>query len=454
MSEKISKGIINAYGLGELGFIIMMTLATTYYSYFLTDVAMIGAAAMGTILLVARIVDAVSVPIAGATIEKSNMKWGKYRSWLLVTPPCIVLFFILMFTNVNMSPEIKAVYLGGAYILAHVCVNLGYTSYLSMIPVLGVEPSDRLLLASRRGQANAAGKIIFSLIAMPLVIALGAGNEAKGFFLTTILFTCMMMTGFYIVANISKKYDVNLGPAVKKEKLSTAEMVSQVFTNKPLLLLMLTEITRWTSMFALYGLAAYYFKYVVNNMIMISVFFTSVNVAMLVGTTAAQFVAQKIDKRNTYLCGLLILLVGLIGTWLFANNATTFIALMTIGYFGFAFGNNLNTAMYSDAVDYGEWKTGKNARGFIMSMFSLPIKIGIAIGGAAAGYGLASIGYVANAEMTPQLVRGIKMLITILPASFVAIGILSMFFYRLSSEKVKQMQLEIQQRKVPQSIDN
>ncbi|ABR48249.1 sugar (Glycoside-Pentoside-Hexuronide) transporter [Alkaliphilus metalliredigens QYMF] len=454
MSERIRKGIINAYGFGELGFIIMMTLATTYYSYFLTDVAYIGAAAMGTILLVARIVDAISVPIAGAIIEKSNMKWGKYRSWILASPPFILLFFILMFTNLNISPVAKAIYLGGSYIIAHVCVNLGYTSYLSLIPILGTEPKDRLLLASRRGQANAAGKIIFSVIAMPMIIFLGGGNEGRGFFITTIIFTSLMLIGFYIVANISKDFDTSRDTNTKKEKLSTNEMISQVFINKPLLILMFTEITRWTSMFTLYGLAAYYFRYVVDNMLMISVFFTSVNIAMLVGTTVAAPLAQKIGKRNTYLCGLGILLLSLVLAWLIANNAMTFIVLMTIGYFGFAFGNNLNAAMYSDAVDYGEWKTGKNARGFIMSMFSLPIKIGIAIGGAAVGYGLAAIGYMADSVATTQLVGSINMLITLLPAFFVALGIIGMFFYKLNNENIIQMQLEIQQRKASENPVN
>ncbi|UWG98219.1 MFS transporter [Dehalobacter sp. DCM] len=447
MVEKLKNSIVNLYGVGELGFILLMTMATSYYSYFITDVALLSAAAMGTILLTARIVDAISVFFAGGIIEKSNLPWGKYRSWLMIGPVFIAIFFLVMFYNPNLAPAAKALYLGIAYVIAHVCVNLSTVAYYTMVAVLGKDPSDRIVLSARRGQANAAAKVIFGLIAMPMVIFIGGGNEAKGFFLTVLIFAIIMMASFFLIAKISKPYDLpNNAKTTGAPKVTLGDMGKAIGTNSQLLLLMLTEVTRFTAMFGTYAMVTYYFKYVVGSMLMISIFFVAINVAMLLGTIVSQILAKKIDKKNTYLTGLVIFLACLVLTYLFANNATTFITLMAIGFFGFAFGNTLNTGMYSDAADYAEWKNGKSTKGAVMAMFTLPIKIGIAIGGAVAGYGLAGIGYVAKAPVTPELISGVKMLITAIPGIAAIIGIIVLLFYKLSATKLAQYQKEIRER--------
>ncbi|UWG97233.1 MFS transporter [Dehalobacter sp. DCM] len=447
MGERLKSSIINIYGVGELGFILLMTMATSYYSYFITDVALLSAAAMGTILLTARIVDAISVIFAGGIIEKSNMKWGKYRSWLLVGPILIAIFFLVMFYNPNLSPAAKALYLGVAYVAAHVCVNLATVAYYTLVAVLGKDPTDRTLLSARRGQANAAAKVIFGLIAMPMVIYIGGGNEAKGFFLTVLIFAVVMMASFFTIAKIAKPFDDGKNAvSAGASRVTVGDMAKAIGTNGQLLILMLTEVTRFTAMFGTYAMVTYYFKYVVGSMLMISIFFVAINVAMLIGTIVSQMLIKKLDKKPTYLIGLIIFLISLISVYLFANNATTFITLMAIGFFGFAFGNTLNTGMYSDTADYVEWKTGKSTKGAVMAMFTLPIKIGIAIGGAVAGYGLAGIGYAANVPVTPELIGGVKMLTVAIPGISAVIGIIIIFFYKLNTAMLTQYQKEIKER--------
>ena len=62
----------------------------------------------------------------------------------------------------------------------------------------------------------------------------------------------------------------------------------------------------------------------------------------------------------------------------------------------------IRQAMYMDAAEYGYYKTGKDASAFIVSMFTLPTKIAIALAITIANYGLAFIGYVANMASTPE----------------------------------------------------
>jgi len=75
-----------SYGAGVFGQSAIYALIAGFLLYFLTDVAGIAAAAVGTLLLIARIEDAIDDPVQGYLSDRTRTKWGKYRPWLLVTP--------------------------------------------------------------------------------------------------------------------------------------------------------------------------------------------------------------------------------------------------------------------------------------------------------------------------------------------------------------------------------
>ena len=58
----------------------------------------------------------------------------------------------------------------------------------------------------------------------------------------------------------------------------------------------------------------------------------------------------------------------------------------------------MNTALFSDTVVYGEWKTGKNISAFTMALMNLRVKVGVLVRSAVVTAGLMTIGFVANAR--------------------------------------------------------
>jgi Na+/melibiose symporter-like transporter len=109
----------------------------------------------------------------------------------------------------------------------------------------------------------------------------------------------------------------------------------------------------------------------------------------------------------------------------------------------------MNTALYSDTVIYGEWKTGKNIRAFIMALLVLPIKTGVFIRSAIIAVGLTAIGFAANQDPTPEVVSGIRAIMTFAPAAACAIAaIIFSLGYRIEDKNVLKMQDEIAARKI------
>lgn len=446
MAERPKASVINLFCIGETGFQLMMYLAINYYAYFLTDVAAIGAATAGTILLLARIGDAVSVPIAGAIIEKTNLRWGKYRSWLLVAPPVTALLFILMFTNFGaMSTATKAVFLGAIYVIAHFSVNLAWSSHSALIPVLGFNQEDRVTISSRRQQAVSAAQIILGLIAMPMIIWLGGGNESKGFLLTIIIFAVLQVLGYRLMARMAAPWAANLQTEAKKT-VTLKDMLSQVFSNRHLLLFFTVEVCILTARYMILGLAVYYFKYVAQNKMLVSAFFTSVSLGLLFGSFVGGIVAKKLSKKAIYILGLSIEVLCFAMIWLVAKNPTAYIALNAAVTFGTGLANSIMYAVYADISEYSEWKTGKNAKGLIMALSALPIKIGVALSGAIIGFSLAAIGYVAGAAPSAELTRSIMLVASMVPGAIAGLALIGIFFYRLDEKKVQEMRQDIQTR--------
>ena len=77
----------------------MATMETSFFILFLTDVARLPLAMVAVITGFSGIADAVTAVLAGAIIDKTTFKNGKYRLWLIYCPPVVVIFFILMFTK-------------------------------------------------------------------------------------------------------------------------------------------------------------------------------------------------------------------------------------------------------------------------------------------------------------------------------------------------------------------
>ena len=103
--------------------------------------------------------------------------------------------------------------------------------------------------------------------------------------------------------------------------------------------------------------------------------------------------------------------------------------------------------MYADTADYGEWKYGRRATGLVFSASTMSQKFGWAIGAAFAGWLLAAVGFQANVEPTPEVQRGLRLLISVIPAALGCVSIALMFAYPLKDEQVRQIGAELAARR-------
>nr|WP_243166202.1 glycoside-pentoside-hexuronide (GPH):cation symporter [Acetobacterium fimetarium] len=437
----------------SFGFQTLVNIEVMFFAAFLTDFAKIPLAITSTLLLATSIVDILWVPTAGVILEKSNMRWGKYRSWLLVGPPVAAIFYVLQFSQIGGSATISAIIIFVGFTVSHLVWNTFYAAHISMNNALTTIREERISMASNRGMFNALGALAFSYFGVKAIAAIGTGvgNPVLGYTIMAGITGCIMIACNLVYFGVTKEY-ANRGnePVGGKpaDKMSVGEMLKQIVVNPPLLGLMIVELGRYLGRFVIFGMAFYYFKYIINDLPGLALFMTGLTVVNFFAAMLAAPVAKKLGEKNAYVIALGILIIGLLVVWFLPLEATPFKIIMFVAYIGYGLPDSLGVAMYSATVDYGEWKTGKNARGFIMSLISFPIKISVFIRSVIIAAVLASVNYVADMAVTPQLIQAIKNGFALYPAIIMIIGMVLMFgLYSLTPKKMEEISRDLAAKK-------
>ena len=204
------------------------------------------------------------------------------------------------------------------------------------------------------------------------------------------------------------------------------------------------------SYFLISSTAAYYFAAVLKDPGSMSLYLTCQTATGVVAALLVKFIIEFLGKKTTYVLSCLIYGGAAVLMFFLGGEGATmiFIVVMSIGSF---FNNCIRatiTAMTADTVIYSMWKSNINARGFIMSMTNIPIKFGSMIKSIILPVGLSIIGYQAGVEATPEVAKGIAIIMCLVAGGSVMIsGLINLFFYHLDEKKVEQMTNEINARK-------
>nr|WP_048716799.1 MFS transporter [Bacillus sp. 522_BSPC] len=110
-----------SYALTDTGGNLLYCIISSYLLYFYTDVFGLSVGVAGTLLLIARLVDAVDAPIWGMIIDRTKSKYGQSRPYFLWMSIPFAVFTILTFVTPNLDGNTKIAYAATTYILAGIC---------------------------------------------------------------------------------------------------------------------------------------------------------------------------------------------------------------------------------------------------------------------------------------------------------------------------------------------
>ena len=245
VKPRVSQFIVTIFGLSELTALMVASLSTSYYSYFITNVLMVAPAVMGTILIFTRAFDIGTLLLSGVVEERMNPRWGKYRSWLLLMCPLAAVIGILQYSSAGGTQTVQLWISAVCYIVFFALFNFGRTAQLALLNALGATPEDRAMLSARKAQFAAVAGIVLNSTFMPLVLWFsGETKDATsfGFLAAVVIFQIVYLIPQMGLFKVSREYDKPEEKSVAvRKKLSAKEMAEQVFKNPPLMLMLVAE---------------------------------------------------------------------------------------------------------------------------------------------------------------------------------------------------------------------
>lgn len=461
----LTKTIRTFYGIGDMFYNLMTSVYSYYLTFYYTNVAMLSLPTVALLTSVSSIFDSATSWIYGAVINSAKpMKWGRYRSWLIALTWLLPVTSFLLYFRIGESEAVATGFFFFAMIASRIVQNFPYTANVAMINVMGKTADDRIHLASSRATWNNGAKFVWSYVGVPfLAILTGIVTEKYAYATLAAILSVFTFFGYYAHFKMSEGYE-DTGAAeqanaakAKRAKTNPVDLIKALFANPPLLALIIADLAKWLFNFMVAGTVVYYFTYIALNKGMQATYTLIIAFTAVIGAYASRYIGKKLSGRNTMIYFYLIMAASLLLARVLYTNVWAVIILVSIAQLCYGCVYSCSSALYGDTAVYSEWKTGKNATGWVMGLQNIPIKIASLLKGVILPAALAMGGFSAQiaAEQASESVRvAIANTLLVIPGGLLLIGALVMIFlYKLPKDKVEQMQKEIDERKASEEAN-
>ena len=394
----MNNGATNVY------FVLILSYIATFGNKVL-GLAMVFASFMVTGM---RIFDAITDPIIGALMDKTNGKFGKFRPFMVIGNITMAVSVILLYMLTPLIPNNLMWLRYTVFIILYAVWVLGYTFQTSVTrsaqPVLTNDPKQRPLFTIFNTIGSLVGMGVMQFVGPILAGDSFAGDYNATWFaiMTPIgVVVSIILTILAIIGIWEKDNEKYFGLGGKQENVKISEYVSIIKANKPLQRLMvagggcklaLSIATNVTVLIMLYSCLMGNYDGLYLPMMVLGYVFSAPFFLLTVRTSQKH--GQK-KSLMTYVTVALLCYVGvlvLLLLWQQGNPAFN-LSLITDGklsinlytilfilFFGIGYGAYYSTAdmpipMVADCADYETYRSGKFIPGIMGTLFSLVDKL-------------------------------------------------------------------------------
>lgn len=444
-----------AYGIGAVGKDMVYMLTAAYVLYYYENILGISALFTGMLLMAARVFDAINDPIMGMIVAKTRTKFGKFRPWIFSGTILNALVLYAMF-SVPEGTEGTAllVYASVAYILWGVTYTMMDIPYWSMIPAFAKDAKEKESMSTLGRTCAGVGSAIVTISAMPLIAALGAGNERLGFkYYTFFVAAFFIFSAIVLCSCIKEKSTVDM-PTV-----SIKEMFNALISNDQAMSVVTTIVILNCSVYLTSNLVIYFFKYDFggasweNSYALFNTFSGAMSILTMM--FIYPLIRKKFGTIQVFKMSLLMTIFGYALLLALACTNMSNIYLLFIPGFFISVSNGmltiLTTIFLANTVDYGEWKNGRRDESIIFSMQTFVVKLASGISALLASICL-SVFHISQStdamiEVANSSIMGLRMTMTLGPICGLLIAYV--YFnkkYILDDNKVDEITKELRKR--------
>lgn len=433
------------YLLGDFGNDFTFVLSTAILMKFYTDVMGVSAAVVGTVMMIARFVDAFTDVTMGRICDRSPVTAaGKFKPWILrmCGPVAVASFLMYQSRLAGMSTGFKIGYLLVTYILwgsvFYTSVNIPYGSMASAI---SPDPDHRQSLSTYRTMGGTLAGVVIGVVVPLIAYQKVDGQETLvGSRVTAIagLFSVLAI-GCYLLCYFLVTERTHAGQT-PKQTVSTMQMLKNAWHNRALISVIAASIVMLLAQLTMQGMAGYVYPQYYNSAAAQSISTLLMMVAMGIAAAAARPLAAKFGKAELSIAANFFAVAVCLVTWLLRpQNVWVFVALQSLNWLGLGLFSMVSWALITDVIDDAELRNGVREDGSVYALYSFARKLGQAAAAGLSGALLSMIGYSEATKNDPQVLEGVFDIATLVPAvGFAALALILWLWYPLHKKQVAQ----------------
>jgi sugar (glycoside-pentoside-hexuronide) transporter len=444
--ERLSPARKLAYGLGDHTVNVSLSAASFFYLIFLTQHAGLRPALAGLVVLVARIVDAISDPAMGRLSDRTRWRAGRRRPYFLIGALPFGFCFALMWSTCPFGSEWgRFFYYAGAYVGVSLSVTCVSVPYLALLPEMATDYDERTSLNTYRNLLTVAGT--FVAVGMKSLVD-GFGGDPAAWQQAGIWLGIWMVLPWLLVYRVSFEQ-----PGYQRESdLGFVEGMRVLARHRSYRILTGLYILGRVSMDLIGAMFLFWFIYWIGRE---DDFQPTLAIFLIVAMLALPFwlaVSRRTDKRDIFVLGCAWWAVSMIAIYFAQPDHPRWLifAAASLAAIGYAVVDLAPWAMLGEVVDEDELITGERREGVYVGCFMFIRKLAGASAVQIAGIALELGGFesgVPPEQQTEAAITTIRLLTAFGPALFLVLAIVVARRYPLTRAAHRRILDQLEERR-------
>jgi melibiose permease/lactose/raffinose/galactose permease len=368
-----------AFAVGTTGRDLVYTLVSLYLVFFPSDVLKPPREEFlwaSSLILLARLFDAVADIVMGAGVDNTRTRWGHYKPWIAAGVVASAVCTVLLFTDLGLT--------GAAFVLGFALVyllwSLSWTAndipYWSLMPALTLDQKERERFGSLAKIFATIGLFVVVVAVIPVTKALAPSVGETGAWMWFAVAVVVIMLASQSVTLLGVKEPRIV---VEQERTNLRELGKVVFGNDQLLWTAIAMVLFMTGYLTTTTFGTYYFKYVYGDESMYSPFGAVLVASQLLGYAVFPTLSKRFSRRSLYTFATGLILAGYV-VFFFSPTQIVFIAAAGLLLFiGDSFITLLMLVFLTDTIEYGQWKLGRRNGAVTFALQPFINKVGAAL---------------------------------------------------------------------------
>lgn len=437
------------FSSAAFGFNMINGIIGTFLTVYFTNVAMLDAAIISSLIAVSKLLDGISDLIVGRMVDNTHSKLGKARPWLLrMCIPFAISTVLLFYVPSSFPTVLKYVYVFIMYNLVNtVCLTAIQVPFYALISLLTRNSYERGFLGNIQQIFQTLGNVFINSVFTILLTKFSSSADnymtQRAFTLTVGLVSVLMVIAI-LISVFSTKERVGDKPSGDsdnaEEKVPFGVAVKALLTNKYWVMMFFAMLAIFFVIIFYSIGGVYYAIYILGDMGQVSWMNNAISIAQFAIMFATPFFMKRFGKRPIYAAGMLFLTLGFLGFGFFENSVPMMIFFNALKGVGLGMSGGMAMGMVADTLLYGQLKNGVNAVGLGNAGASAAQKIGLGLGQAIFGWVLSGAGFDASLDaqgiaQSESVLTAIRMMYNYIPMIMCAlIFVMIAVFFNLDRE--------------------